>query len=54
MPTYEFKCDKCRHTFEKIMTVAERESARPVCPKCKGRKVTPVLGGFFAKTKRKS
>lgn len=54
MPTYVFKCDTCKHTFEKTMTVAEREKARPVCPKCKGRKVTTVLSGFFAKTRRKS
>jgi hypothetical protein len=25
-----------------------------VCPECKGRKVEPVLSGFFAKTSRKS
>jgi putative FmdB family regulatory protein len=54
MPTYEFRCVKCKHSFEKVMTVAQREKARPVCPACKGRKVEPVLGGFFAKTSRKS
>jgi len=54
MPTYVFRCAKCGKQFEKTMTVAERERARPVCPKCKGRKVEPVLSGFFAKTSRKS
>lgn len=54
MPTYIFRCTKCRNQFEKIMTVAEREKARPVCPKCKGRKTVPVLTGFSAKTSRKS
>jgi len=54
MPTYVFRCAKCGKTFEKTMTVAERERARPACPKCKGRKIEPVFGGFFAKTSRKS
>jgi putative FmdB family regulatory protein len=54
MPTYVFRCSTCRKVFEKVMTVAQREHARPVCPKCKGRKVEPVLSGFFAKTSRKS
>ena len=54
MPIYVFRCSKCKNQFEKSMTVAEREKARPVCPKCKGRKVEPVLTGFSAKTSRKS
>ncbi len=54
MPIYAYRCTKCGHDFERTMTVAEREKARPVCPKCKGRKVEPVLSGFFAKTSRKS
>jgi putative FmdB family regulatory protein len=54
MPTYVFECVKCGEQFEKVMTVAQRDKARPVCPSCKGKKVKPVLGGFFAKTSRKS
>jgi putative FmdB family regulatory protein len=54
MPTYVFKCVKCGAEFERVMTVAQRETAKPACPTCKGRKVTQVLGGFFAKTSRKS
>ncbi len=54
MPTYVFRCGKCGAEFERRMSVAEREKARPVCPSCKGRKVEPVLSGFFAKTSRKS
>jgi putative FmdB family regulatory protein len=54
MPTYVFRCVKCGHEFERVMTVTQREKARPSCPKCKGRKVQPVLSGFFAKTSRKS
>jgi putative FmdB family regulatory protein len=54
MPVYVFRCVNCDTTFEKTMTVAKREKAKPVCTKCGGRKVVPVLGGFFAKTSRKS
>jgi putative FmdB family regulatory protein len=54
MPVYVFRCVKCGAKFEKTMTVAQREKAKPACPKCKGRRVDPVLGGFFAKTSRKS
>ena len=54
MPVYVFRCVKCDTTFEKTMKVAEREKAKPVCTQCGGRKVVPVLGGFFAKTSRKS
>ena len=54
MPVYVFRCVKCDTTFEKTMTVAKREKAKPECTQCGGRKVVPVLGGFFAKTSRKS
>ena len=54
MPTYVYRCVKCGEEFEKIMTVAEREQARPACPACKSRQVKQVLGSFFAKTRRKS
>ena len=54
MPVYVFRCVKCNAQFEKTMTVAQREKVKPACPECKGRKVVPVLSGFFAKTNRKS
>ncbi len=54
MPTYIFKCSKCDEQFELLLSVRERESKKPACPKCKGKKVTPVITAFFAKTSRKS
>ena len=35
MPTYEYECRKCGHTFEKFQSI----TADPVktCPKCKGK-----------------
>jgi putative FmdB family regulatory protein len=34
MPTYEYECDDCGHTFEKFQSI----TARPLrkCPKCGG------------------
>jgi putative FmdB family regulatory protein len=54
MPRYEFLCEKCKKPFELIMTMSEREKAKPRCPTCKGTKVTPQLGGFMAQTAKKS
>jgi len=54
MPRYEFLCEKRKKLFELIMTISERERAKVRCPKCKGTKVTPQLGGFIAQTSKKS
>jgi putative FmdB family regulatory protein len=54
MPRYEFLCEKCGKPFELTMTISEREEAKVKCPKCKGTKVPPQLGGFMAHTKKKS
>ena len=42
MPTYEYECRKCGHTFEQFQSI----TAPPVktCPKCKG-KVARLLSG---------
>ena len=36
MPRYEFLCEKCKKPFELIMTIAEREKAKPKCPDLQG------------------
>ena len=54
MPRYEFLCEKCKKPFELMMTIAERETAKPKCPTCKGTKVVPQLGGFTTQTSKKS
>jgi len=54
MPRYEFVCEKCRKHFELIMTISERGKGGIKCPKCKGTKVVPQLGGFMAQTSKKS
>ena len=42
MPTYDYKCTACNHTFELFQSM----SARPVrkCPKCGNLKVKRLIG----------
>ena len=54
MPTYDFRCDKCGKRFSLTMTIAEHDSKRARCPKCKSPRVTQQLHGFFAQTSKKS
>ena len=54
MPRYEFRCEKCQEPFELTMTIGERGKAKVKCPKCKGTKVVPQLGGFMVQTRKKS
>jgi putative FmdB family regulatory protein len=43
MPTYEYECDACKHTFEEFQSM----SAKPIrkCPKCGKLKVKRIIGG---------
>lgn len=35
MPTYDFKCDKCRHSFESYRSISERDAPCHLpCPSC--------------------
>lgn len=42
MPTYEYICDGCEHSFEKFQSI----TAKPIrkCPKCKQNKVRRLIG----------
>ena len=42
MPTYEYKCDACGHTFEKFQSI----TAEPIkkCPQCGKAKAKRLLG----------
>ena len=54
MPTYEFYCADCKKGITLVLTMKEREGGKFACPKCKGKKLEPLMAGFFAKTSRKS
>jgi putative FmdB family regulatory protein len=43
MPTYEYECEKCGLTFEKMQTITAAPLAK--CPKCHGRVHRIISGG---------
>lgn len=54
MPTYEFKCEKCKKVFTETMTVAEYEKKKKRCPKCKSTRVKQQISSFQTITSKKS
>jgi putative FmdB family regulatory protein len=54
VPTYSYKCRKCRKQFDLTLTMKEYEEGKKACPKCGSRDVEQVLEMFTAKTSRKS
>lgn len=61
MPTYEYECTNCGHTFERFQSITDEPLKR--CPKCR-RKIRRLLGtgagvifkgsGFYATDYRSS
>ena len=43
MPTYEYACPKCGHTFELFQSM--RDAPITQCPKCKKKGVKRLVGG---------
>jgi putative FmdB family regulatory protein len=54
MPLYEYQCRECGNIFSLRLHIEEYAKKRPKCPKCGSRKLTHLLGTFFAKTSKKS
>jgi putative FmdB family regulatory protein len=42
MPTYEYECDACGHTFEEFQSMSD--AALRKCPKCKKMKLQRLIG----------
>ena len=43
MPTYEYACSACGHTFEEFQSIKSKPTI--VCPKCKKREVKRLISG---------
>lgn len=43
MPTYEYSCPKCGHTFEQFQSMNDEPLKK--CPKCKKTGVKRLIGG---------
>jgi len=42
MPTYEYECKKCKHTFEEFQQITETPLTK--CPECKAKKLKRLIG----------
>ncbi|OIO54597.1 hypothetical protein AUJ46_02765 [Candidatus Peregrinibacteria bacterium CG1_02_54_53] len=60
MPTYDFRCLKCSHVFEAVLSFGGKQ--RPACPACKNAKTEKLIAppaihfkgtGFFKTDSRK-
>jgi len=54
MPTYDFRCEKCKKKFSLMMTISEYEKKKIRCPKCKSTRVKQQISSFQAITSKKS
>ncbi len=54
MPTYEYRCDDCKHKFSLVMSISEHDSKKVSCPKCRKKNVKQQVSTFLTKTSRKS
>jgi putative FmdB family regulatory protein len=41
MPIYEYRCEKCRHVFEKLVFSGDNEPV--ACPECGGKQVNKLI-----------
>ncbi|MCC7422519.1 MAG: zinc ribbon domain-containing protein [Planctomycetaceae bacterium] len=50
MPTYDYRCDACEHSWEQFQSItAEPEKKCPACGKKKARRIIGPGGGFIFK-----
>lgn len=54
MPHYEFVCNACKKTFEKILTMSEHDAEKTACPHCGSHEVEQRWSAFSAVTSKKS
>jgi putative FmdB family regulatory protein len=54
MPTYDFKCEKCKKKFTLVLSIAEYDKTKFRCPKCKSTRVKQQITAFQTVTSRKS
>jgi putative FmdB family regulatory protein len=54
MPTYEYRCEKCRAEFTATMSMAEHDRTKVKCPACQSSRVVQQFSTFYAQTSKKS
>ena len=43
MPTYNYKCKDCKHTFSIEASIDEKSNLEPVCPECEGTNIIQIF-----------
>ncbi|MFO7946219.1 MAG: zinc ribbon domain-containing protein [Armatimonadota bacterium] len=46
MPLYEYSCEQCGHTFEKLMQMKSRDENDVACPECGSDEVRRLISTF--------
>lgn len=54
MPVYEYFCEKCQKTFEKLLSFHEHDESKVACPNCGTDQVHQRMTTFTAVTSKKS
>jgi len=54
MPTYEYRCTKCKRDFSLTMSMAAHDTETVRCPACQNASVVQQYSTFYAKTSKKS
>ncbi len=54
MPSYDYRCSKCRKNFTAILSVKDHDAKKVKCPKCGGKSLDQLISSFMVKTSRKS
>jgi putative FmdB family regulatory protein len=54
MPSYDYRCPKCKKKFTAMLSIREHDAGKVKCPKCGGKKLEQLITAFQVKTSRKS
>jgi len=54
MPSYDYRCPKCKKKFTALLSIGEHDAGKAKCPKCGGKKLEQLITAFQVKTSRKS
>lgn len=45
MPRYDYRCEECGQTFDRFLSIKEKEETKIECPKCNSNNTTQTFGG---------
>jgi len=50
VPIFEFKCKKCGHAFEELLSLSELDSGKLSCPACSSKRIEKGFSAFATGT----